>query len=297
MSTKKSINKVALDTLIQNHEWCLYSDNLVNDTNDLLARRSNLYGRLLNADMLIYHAIYIEKDFRNARYLCYNLGRMLEAHFWALQTNLVSTNITIDYPRFAAFVLWSDDLTFIKRFQHLNFQSPNGFGQDKEPVDRFYHWHRRYTYSWPGYICYCLINEDWGEIEKMMGYAEKYSARRLDKPFNLPLQIELLKAIKAKNKDKIHDNLLELIQTTHTAFNPRRDYDGQVITAPAIGYLKAVWLLGMEIEINHHLVPMEMMPYQPLEKYEERYWFVLTEEEQKWQMDYSLSIPKDLYPI
>jgi hypothetical protein len=222
---------------------------------------------------------------------------MLEAYFWALQKNLVDPNIHIDYPRFATFVLWSDNLALIQKFQHFNFSRENGFGQAKEHVDRFYYLHRESTYSWAGYISYCLANNDWNEIDKMIGYANKYSQRRLDIQYNLPLQIEILQAIRYKNKDKIHSGILELIETTHTKYNPKRDFDGQVITAPSIGYLKAAWLLGIEVEVNHHLVPMEMMPYKPLEHYEERYWFSLNEEEQNWQMAYSKSIPTNLYKI
>lgn len=48
----------------------------------------------------------------------------------------------------------------------------------------------------------------------------------------------------------------------------------EYISTPALGYTKLAWLKGMEIEIDHPLIPKELLPCRPLEKYEDTYDFL-----------------------
>jgi hypothetical protein len=48
------------------------------------------------------------------------------------------------------------------------------------------------------------------------------------------------------------------------------------ISLPAILYLKIAWILGFEIEIKNSLIPMDLMPINPLAIYEETYLDLIT---------------------
>ena len=48
----------------------------------------------------------------------------------------------------------------------------------------------------------------------------------------------------------------------------------EYISIPALGYAKLAWLKGMEIEIDHPLIPKELLPYRPLENYVDSYGFL-----------------------
>jgi hypothetical protein len=46
------------------------------------------------------------------------------------------------------------------------------------------------------------------------------------------------------------------------------------ISMPALGYAKLAWILGIEVEIKSKLIPKELLPIQPLEKYDIPYDFL-----------------------
>ncbi len=48
----------------------------------------------------------------------------------------------------------------------------------------------------------------------------------------------------------------------------------EVIAVEATWLLKAMWILGHEIEIDHPLIPMDLMPIRPLERYTVPYFFL-----------------------
>ncbi|MFC4263902.1 Imm49 family immunity protein [Ferruginibacter yonginensis] len=52
------------------------------------------------------------------------------------------------------------------------------------------------------------------------------------------------------------------------------DIHAQYVSFPALGYAKLAWLKGIEVEVKSHLVPKELLPIQPLEKYEIPYDFL-----------------------
>ncbi|SDB91375.1 Immunity protein 49 [Williamwhitmania taraxaci] len=46
------------------------------------------------------------------------------------------------------------------------------------------------------------------------------------------------------------------------------------ISMPALGYAKLAWLKGVEVEVKSKLIPKELLPISPLEKYEIPYDFL-----------------------
>lgn len=60
----------------------------------------------------------------------------------------------------------------------------------------------------------------------------------------------------------------------HKKRNKYMGISQQFISIPALGYAKLAWLKGIEVEIDHPLIPKELLPYKPLEHYDDKYDFL-----------------------
>ena len=87
-----------------------------------------------------------------------------------------------------------------------------------------------------------------------------------------------MKALVEGDKDGIKEGLeymvSEPIHNGRLGSDYEINYIGNIVSFPAITILKAAWLLGYEIEIDSSLIPMDLMPVRPLEKYEVPYFFL-----------------------
>jgi hypothetical protein len=86
---------------------------------------------------------------------------------------------------------------------------------------------------------------------------------------------EILKAILENDKGKIEELLHFLLlprnhKKTNGIYPLRRD----LLSFPALGYAKLAWLRGIEIEIDHPLIPKELLPLQPNKEYTNSYDFL-----------------------
>lgn len=82
----------------------------------------------------------------------------------------------------------------------------------------------------------------------------------------------VIEAIAEKNIEKLELNIQELLSKKVSG---RRDTGVRdFLYTHATCYTKLAWIKGMEIEVDHDKVPMEMIPIQPLEKYEIPYDFL-----------------------
>ncbi|NCI48220.1 Imm49 family immunity protein, partial [Sediminibacterium soli] len=79
----------------------------------------------------------------------------------------------------------------------------------------------------------------------------------------------------ARDRVMITEAILELLEAkTHKRRNKNAGIAQEYISTPALGYTKLAWLKGIEIEIDHPLIPKELLPYEPLDQYEDKYAFL-----------------------
>lgn len=84
---------------------------------------------------------------------------------------------------------------------------------------------------------------------------------------------QIMKGFIEGDKDAIVDGLNWIV--SERAFEVRQNMGAcRYFSYPATAYLKVAWILGYEIEIDSSLIPMHLMPIQPLEKYEVPYFFM-----------------------
>lgn len=79
--------------------------------------------------------------------------------------------------------------------------------------------------------------------------------------------VNLFKGFLEKNKEEIETSLRELLDT-----HKKRNKDPLIckfFSIDTAGLCKLAWIKGYEIDLKSSLVPIELMPIQPLEKYED----------------------------
>ena len=112
-----------------------------------------------------------------------------------------------------------------------------------------------------------VLRNDWEGLEGNMIYFDKLikksKSTRYDKDFFVGLmennEAKVTAAIETLCSKKIH------------RYNNDFPVHEEIISFPAVGYTKLAWLKDMKVQINNPLVPMELMPVQPLEHHENPY--------------------------
>ncbi|MGB6268409.1 MAG: Imm49 family immunity protein [Olleya sp.] len=86
---------------------------------------------------------------------------------------------------------------------------------------------------------------------------------------------EMLRAIIKKDKKEV-EKLLEffLLTKNHKKVNDALMLSTQLFSLHATGYAKLAWIKGIEVNIEHSLLPMELLPINPNEDYEIEYDFL-----------------------
>ncbi|MCJ0743319.1 Imm49 family immunity protein [Pedobacter montanisoli] len=117
----------------------------------------------------------------------------------------------------------------------------------------------------------CIIKEDWQALDKDIATYERIASTQKGK-INIP-DLMYFKGILQKDKAMIEEALMLLLKD-HKKRNKYMGIAQDYISVPALGYAKLAWLKGIEVEADHPLIPKELLPYRPLEKYEDKYDFL-----------------------
>ncbi len=217
-------------------------------------------------------ALYVDNDFSLSKKLCYDIGKLVEVEYYGHKNSLTYPLVaSIDYHQRASFVLFSDHRHLIRKFLDFEYAM---YGDSYQDIRTRWRQVERGPALY-AYAMYSLANGDFARVEQCVEVATRLYNKGEHKKAHLEVHIAIWQAIKERDKDKLNNTLLDLIRKAHWYFNPKIDFDGFFISSPAVGYLKAAWLLDLEVEVDHKYIPMEMMPYNPLHHYEKRYWFLL----------------------
>lgn len=208
--------------------------------------------------MLWYHnvkfalgAIFLEKDIKKAKIYFYQCGRIDEYLINKYDSRLLNSGMAN-----ISYALLSDDLGLIKRYSILS--------------DSKFEWMVKHGHSTLMYAVQQVIKEDWDKVQDCLEIMA-IKNQTLNKVL-LPDR-KFLEGFLSKDKQKM-EAALYLLLKDHKKRNKHMGIAQDYISIPALGYAKLAWLKGIEVDIDHPLVPKELLPYQPLEKYEDRYDFL-----------------------
>ncbi|MCP4522980.1 MAG: immunity 49 family protein [Candidatus Gracilibacteria bacterium] len=151
--------------------------------------------------------------------------------------------------RDCVFVLLSGQLSLISKFSNL---------KDSEYKARLS----------KGALVPCIqavIRDDWDFLASQITICRsKIAETKNGKWINSDL--EVLEGIMEKDSEKIKNAIYVLANKEHKKRNDESILN-ELISIPALGYAKLAWLKGIEVEIDHPLIPKELLPVQPNEEY------------------------------
>lgn len=184
-----------------------------------------------------------------------------------------SRGYTLSTPDEFIFPLLSDNTKVIEKFAYLD--TVNLLWGDFEPS--YQEAKFKPTKDDPRYRTHALqavLRHDWEDYQQI-----KDTANQKINKLREVVQFEfgVYDAIYHKDKDKI----IEIVQTllkprVHNAYNKdfTEEFSGDIWSHHPVMFTKLAWMNGLEIEIDHPLVPMELMPIRPLEHYDYHYDFL-----------------------
>lgn len=111
-------------------------------------------------------------------------------------------------------------------------------------------------------------------IERNLEIMEKVWFNTPNENNTLHYDVNFFKALYQKNFSKCEEVIKEMLSPKN---HKKRNDDAllnKYISMPALGYVKLAWILGYELKIKNKLIPNELLPIQPLEKYEIPYDFL-----------------------
>lgn len=127
---------------------------------------------------------------------------------------------------------------------------------------------------WCNTVQFFMANDTAG-VERNLNIIETKTLKTLPKKEEgLKDDYEFYKSLNSGDKSKMEEVLEKLLSPKIHKKRNDNPILNQYISLPALGYAKLAWRKGIEVEVNSPLVPKELLPIQPLEKYEIPYDFL-----------------------
>ena len=103
---------------------------------------------------------------------------------------------------------------------------------------------------------------------------EKYLPFHSQNPELMCYDVEFFKALYAKDKSACEEILKTMVSPK---IHNKRNVDAllkKYVSMPALGYAKLAWICGVEVDVKSKLIPKELLPIQPNERYDIPYDFL-----------------------
>lgn len=194
---------------------------------------------------------FIEKDIASSKDCFYRCGRIDEFLIKKYDSRLLDSgmaNLTC--------VLLSDNKELIIRYADL--------GHSK------YQWMVENGHTTLMYALQQSILGNWDKVRWSLDIMATKN-EKLNKVL-LPDRL-FLEALLLRDERKIGD-ALQLLLKDHKKRNKHMGIAQQYISIPTLAYAKLAWVKGIEVSIEHPLIPPELLPCKPLQKYDDKYHFL-----------------------
>ncbi|MDO4764399.1 MAG: immunity 49 family protein [Flavobacteriaceae bacterium] len=125
---------------------------------------------------------------------------------------------------------------------------------------------------WANTIQYVMANDMQG-VQRNLNIIKTKRLKNVPTTDSFYYDYGFFKALYENDKTKIEEILEKFLSPK--IHKERNDSPfSKYISMPALGYAKLAWRRGLEVEIKSKLIPKELLPIQPLEKYEIPYDFL-----------------------
>jgi len=127
---------------------------------------------------------------------------------------------------------------------------------------------------WCNTVQFFMASDNAG-VERNLNIIETKTLKNLPKKEDgLKDDYDFYKAMHASDKAKMEEVLEKLVSPKIHKKRNDNPILNQYISLPALGYAKLAWRKGIEVGVNSRLIPKELLPIQPLDKYEIPYDFL-----------------------
>jgi hypothetical protein len=110
------------------------------------------------------------------------------------------------------------------------------------------------------------LNKD---LETLHLNLEIFQKKTLIKAKNAKMTLDLnfYKSLLSGNRTKIESSICAFLTKTEHKYRNQHDAFPELISYPAVGYIKIALLNGIDISIDHEFIPMSLLKIEPLENY------------------------------
>lgn len=131
-------------------------------------------------------------------------------------------------------------------------------------------------YKFYSHIYQLVILDDFDEAERkinLLKYSKYKDVREASKCY-----VEFYELLFSRDKQKLEQLILKFAvgwkKRVDTGAEMPTELTAEVMAANAVEFAKLCWLKGVEVEIDHPFVPMELLPVKPLPYYDDVYDFL-----------------------
>jgi hypothetical protein len=195
--------------------------------------------------------LFIDKNAKECKQCFYRCGRIDEYLIKKYDDRILDSGTS-----HLLYAVLSDNIPLMQEYAEL--------GHSK------YTWMVEHGHSTLLYAIQQVIKEDWERLRWSLDIMASKN-QKLNKVL-LPDR-KFFEGMLARDETKIIEAIMALLKD-HKKRNKHMGIAQDYISIPALGYAKLAWLKGMEIEIDHPLIPKALLPYMPLDKYDDKYDFL-----------------------
>lgn len=238
-------------------QWRQLFNDPANTGNEILSRGCTIAWYY--HEKLALRSLFLENDIAGAKQHYYTCGRLDEYQMVHHDARILDYGIN-----HLSYVLLSDNPFLIERYANLKHSNYEKMIQGGGTA--------------PSAVLQSLIKDDWNEYERVMPIVKTKSVKK----FNMDLDASFYEAVAERNKARCEEILAEFVSSgMHKRRNKLHTIVNDFISHPALGYAKLAWLKGLEVSVGSPLVPIALLPVQPLESYPEAYGFLQHDKQER----------------
>ncbi|MCG7549045.1 Imm49 family immunity protein [Pseudoalteromonas sp. Of7M-16] len=207
------------------------------------ARCTNLVSGKYYSAHAVYH-LFNKENLEKAKQFFFLYGRAIE-----INVRIFDSDQSLQfYIQDAVYLLLSDNIDLIERFSEIKGENYSSRLKGGSLVP----------------LIQALIRGDFELFDKQLKVSRN-RAEKKDWKWMTP-DLDALEGIRTQDIPKIEEAIMTLATKKHRYRNSGKTYS-KLLSIPALGYAKLAWLKGIEVEIDHPLIPKELLPVKPNSEY------------------------------
>jgi hypothetical protein len=205
--------------------------------------------------------VFVNRDMAAAKQHFYMCGRLDELQVGICNSRFFEYNLEK-----IGYAILSDDSALLQRYSRLQFKEDELGRPAMDVMVR--------QGEGPIYV-HCLqmiIREDWENLSLSLELMEKTTLPKASKL--LRMDYAFYKGMLQKDKSAIEAVLDQMVAPAVHKKRNENELFAQYVSMPALGYAKLAWQKGIPVEVDSLLIPKDLLPVRPLEKYVDSYEFL-----------------------